>query len=87
MTLQEALAWAVLQRCRLLFLGGVFGAPVKRDQCLTFMQLCEWFHDRMIIFLLRSIFFLISNDLLGSSSFPTEHENNLCRRLHKVTEL
>lgn len=43
-----------------------FGASVKHDQCSSFMQLWEWFHDFVIIFFLKSIFFLISNHPLGS---------------------
>lgn len=44
-SLLQDLEQSVLQLCRPLFTGRIFGASVKHVQCLTFMQLCEWFHD------------------------------------------
>lgn len=38
-----------------LFTGRIFGASVKHVHCLTFMQLCEWFHD-CVHFLLEENF-------------------------------
>ena len=61
---------SVLQLCRPLFMGGVFGASVKHVQGLTFMQLCEWFPDCVIVFFLNSIFFLTSKYPLGSLEVP-----------------
>lgn len=45
----------------LCFWEEFFGASVKHDQRSSFMQLWEWFHDFVIVFFLKSIFFLISN--------------------------
>lgn len=42
-------------------MGGVFRASVIYVQCLAFVQLCEWFHDGLVHFLLEEYFFLTSN--------------------------
>lgn len=55
-SLLQDLEQSVLQICRPLFMGGVFGASVLCVQCLAFMQLCEWFHDCVVHFLLEESF-------------------------------
>lgn len=69
-SLLQDLEQSVLQLCKPLFTGRIFGASVKHVQCLTFMRLCEWFHDYVIIFFLKRILFLSCNYPLGSLEFP-----------------
>lgn len=69
-SLLQDLEQSVLQLCRPLFTGRIFGASVKHVQCVTFMQFCEWFRDCVIIFFLKRILFSTCNYPLGSLEFP-----------------